>query len=116
MYCPWCGDEIVMVGRELTCRRGNMGLSIFLGSALKERFSPVASLESATSMSTGGFFCPGCGIPMIRVLGEEPIPTYTCPQCAKSIDRKIVYNLIEFHPHGYEVRGYKDAVRKAPLH
>lgn len=114
MYCPWCGDEMVMVGRELTCRRGNMGLSQFLETVLKERFPPVSRSEPVPSISASGFFCPGCGVPMIS--GAAVGTSYTCPKCGKALDPGIMHQLVELHPHGYEIRGYKNAVRTTPSH
>ena len=38
MFCPKCGDELVKVGTELTCVRGQMGLSQNMECRLTECF------------------------------------------------------------------------------
>ena len=96
MFCPKCSEELVRVGSELTCRRGQMGLSQHLERRLTECFvlKRDKPRESKFSFVVGGkWFCPGCGIAMVEHDGDV-----RCSQCELSLN-EFIYQLIEVHPH-----------------
>lgn len=97
MFCPKCGETLVDVAGELTCPRGNMGLSQKMASDLYECFVTETRLpkEREYNFQWGEtWFCPGCGIQMIE--GDKG--AVRCPQCHKNLS-EFIYNLIERHPH-----------------
>jgi hypothetical protein len=100
MYCPRCGRELVDTGRELTCLRGNMGLSQRMAARLTECFvlKTREPREVRASFEWGGtWHCPACGV---RAQEEEP-GVVRCPGCRRNLG-EFLYELIEFHPHSKE--------------
>ena len=96
MFCAKCGDELVKVGRELTCVRGQMGLSKDMERRFTECFilRSVRPRESRFSMVVGGkWFCPGCGVSTLEENG-----VIRCQQCELSLN-EFIYPLVELHPH-----------------
>lgn len=100
MFCPKCGDKLVKIGGELTCVKGQMGLSQHLERRLTECFILRADKphESKFSFLVGGkWFCPGCGVPTIEGGGAV-----RCPQCELSLN-EFIHRLVELHPHTWIV-------------
>lgn len=95
MFCPKCGDELAVVRGTLTCVRGGMPLSNEMKADLIEVFiGKTGSTQRRLSSNTSGeWYCPGCGVPMIAKNGSV-----ICPDCGGLLD-DFVYPLIEFHPH-----------------
>lgn len=96
MFCPKCNDELVRINKELTCLRGQMGLSQHLEHRLTEYFILKISEPSEFKFSFlvgGKWFCPGCGVQMIEKDGF-----IRCPQCDLSLN-KFIRPLVEQHPH-----------------
>lgn len=96
MFCPKCNDELIRVNKELTCLKGNMGLSQNLECELTECFilKNRKPKEVKLSFLVGGeWFCPGCGISM-----EEKDGFIRCPKCSLSLN-EFIYVLVEVHPH-----------------
>ena len=66
MYCPKCGDVLTRRNGELTCERGDMGLSQMIPAArLQECFvdRTRAPKDLPFSFGIGGrWWCPGCGV------------------------------------------------------
>ena len=96
MFCPGCGDKLEKVGRELTCVRGQMGLSQQMERRLTACFilKSVTPHESRLSIVVGGkWFCPGCG-----TSAREENGFIRCQQCGLSLN-EFIYPLVELHPH-----------------
>ena len=97
MYCWKCGDELVSVRGELTCVRGNMGLSPRMTRLLTDCFI-TQTREPLARPFPGGlgddYFCPGCGE---RMRGAEEW-VIRCPRCSRSLN-EFVYELIRLNPH-----------------
>ena len=96
MFCPKCSDELVKVGSEVTCVRGQMGLSQHLERRFTECFILGADRprESRFSFIVGGkWFCPGCGVPAVEADG-----VVRCPLCELSLN-EFIHALVERHPH-----------------
>lgn len=96
MFCPKCNDELIKVKEELTCLRGQMGLSNHLEQGLTECFvlKNRKPKEFKFSFLVGGkWFCPGCG-----VLTIEEDGFVRCPQCDFSLN-EFIHELVELHPH-----------------
>lgn len=97
MYCPKCGEVLKEVDRELTCTRGNMGLSQKMANDLNECFIIGSRQPSEREFNLrwgGTWFCPGCGVQMIE--GDKG--AVRCPQCHKNLC-EFIYSLVERHPH-----------------
>jgi uncharacterized Zn finger protein (UPF0148 family) len=97
MFCPKCGAVFVEKEDTLVCPAGEMPLARVLLVALKERFDGRGSPgeDSPLPTSVGGpWFCPGCGVQMV-----ESDRHLRCPDCGRGLSWKMVYWLVERHPH-----------------
>jgi len=101
MFCPKCGNPLLLKhherGRdELSCVKGEMGLSPIMQQKFEERYGhnpmPQSSNPPLNNPFHGGFqwFCPGDGEPLNAQL--------ECPRCRKHL-RDLVSPLVELHPH-----------------
>lgn len=96
MFCPKCGDTLEDVNGELTCVRGDMGLSQDMARRLSECYVTRTRLpaEPKNAARWGGtWYCPGCGIQ-----AEEDDGAVRCPHCGLSMN-EFLYPLVELHPH-----------------
>lgn len=67
MYCPKCANPLERIGNELTCRKGQMGLSKAMEAGLQAAFvdRTISPHEKPFSFRIGGtWFCPGDGLEM----------------------------------------------------
>ena len=97
MYCPRCGNLLEIVNGELTCIRGNMGLSKNMEAKLTECYVTKnrIPIEAKSTIRWGGnWYCPGCGIKAI----ENTDGQVKCPTCSLCMN-EFLYALIERHPH-----------------
>lgn len=98
MYRPKCGDVLNRRGNgELTCERGEMGLSKRLEHGLTECFVDRTRTPRAKPLPFrvgGSWSCPGCGVAMAE---KEP-GSIVCVQCGLSLG-EFVRELVELHPH-----------------
>src|SRR5262245_14180425 len=98
MYCPKCGEALTRRhDGELTCERGEMGLSRNLERGLQECFVDRIWVphDAAFSVEIGGaWWCPGCGVRA----EERNRGDLRCPSCGVSL-REFIRPLIELHPH-----------------
>lgn len=97
MFCPKCGSQLERIGRELTCRRGDMGLSPHLEEELTAAFASGIIEPAPTPFDCNvgdDWFCPADGTPML----EHPRGLVECPACGRSLNR-FVHQLVELHPH-----------------
>lgn len=96
MFCPRCGDEMILNKNELYCRKGNMYLSQRMFDKLTETFILKIHQPKNHHLLRGldsQWFCPKHGEQMINKNG------YTrCPICDLSIS-EFIYELIQFNPH-----------------
>jgi len=92
MYCTKCAAELHVLGGELTCPRGQMGLSKEMERVLVDRYGPhVASVPREFARAErDGWYCPGCGV----LLDAHMI----CPECGRSL-ADLKQALVELHPH-----------------
>ena len=96
LHCPKCGDPLTLRNGELTCIRGNMGLSATIASELLAEFGPDSLVSRAAPLkyvAGGTWFCPCCGLPMSESNGNV-----SCRTCGRSLNR-FLYHLVELHPH-----------------
>lgn len=96
MFCPKCGDTLEDVNGELTCVRGEMGLSRDMACRLSERYvtcTPAPQDSRAAFRSGRGWYCPGCG-----VRAEENEGVVRCPRCKLPMN-EFLFLLTELHPH-----------------
>jgi uncharacterized Zn finger protein (UPF0148 family) len=100
MYCPKCAAELLLQGGELTCPRGQMGLSKQVARVLTDRYGAHAPSPNrdVTAMARRGWYCPGCGV----LLDGRMV----CPECRQSL-KDLEYSLVEFHPHQRPDRGWR---------
>lgn len=97
MFCPKCGDRLERIGHELTCRRGDMGLSQDLEKRLAAAFAGDVTEPQPTPFpfEVGGtWFCPADAMHM----DEKVRGLVACPTCGRSLNR-FLRALIELHPH-----------------
>jgi hypothetical protein len=96
MFCPKCGDHLTDVDGEMTCIAGDMGLSKWLFSALTDLCGDPPQVDRSTRVRWGGgWHCPLDGSLMSSSDTELP----TCPECQRVLPSRVVYQLIELHPH-----------------
>jgi PHP family Zn ribbon phosphoesterase len=98
MFCPKCGNEMIRQGKELYCPSGDMYLSMYLESRLAKAIEstpfevvPAARLQPRTLP----YFCSRCTHELVQANDS----TQQCPECSLTIDRGIIHDLIELHPH-----------------
>ena len=102
MFCPKCGEELILQDAEVVCVRGEMALSRTVAKVLGDRFAAIAAAQSTEPPYNPQWhdglhwFCPGCGNPLNRHL--------ECPSCGKHL-RDLVPTLIELHPHQRTAEG-----------
>jgi uncharacterized Zn finger protein (UPF0148 family) len=98
MYCPKCGDALERRSNgELTCERGEMGLSNHLERRLMECFVERTRTPRSVPLPfpVGGYwYRPGCGVPMAEI--ERGL--IVCPRCGLALG-ELIRELIEIHPH-----------------
>jgi hypothetical protein len=98
MYCPRCGDALKRHSNgELTCERGDMGLSQHLERGLTECFvdrTRIPRSEPLPFRVGGSWSCPACGVAMAET---EP-GLILCSQCGLSLG-EFIHELVELHPH-----------------
>jgi len=98
MYCPKCGDALQRRSNgELTCERGDMGLSKHLERGLTECFVDRTRTPRTVPLRFhvgGSWCCPGCGVAMV----ETEAGLVTCPKCELALG-EFIRELIELHPH-----------------
>jgi uncharacterized Zn finger protein (UPF0148 family) len=95
LRCPLCGDLMEVVAGEVTCRRGDMGLSQVMRSELEEIVRSPPSRPEAASIHWGGkWHCPLDGERMVEDGGRVQ-----CPACERYLPGRVLYQLIELHPH-----------------
>lgn len=83
---------------ELTCVKGEMGLSKHLRRLLTQYCDdPPLQLSSRQSHAnwSGLYYCPLDGAPMITTATLHPM----CPMCDRILTNAILYDLLELHPH-----------------
>ena len=94
MFCPFCGDTLVLRKGEMYCPTGDMELAHVLSQSLTACYADITSPKriNFTPNYRGGAdqFCPGCGIKVDK--------EFNCPHCGKSV-KELIYQLVEFHPH-----------------
>lgn len=55
--------------------------------------------ECNSEMREITIYCPECGIPMQRNSEISVISDFSCVACKKVIDKNLLYQIIELHPH-----------------
>jgi len=83
---------------ELTCTSGNMGLSQVMRSMLTDYCvsEPLPQAARSTEVRWGGSWrCPLDGAAMSS--SDTALPM--CPECDRILASRILYQLIEIHPH-----------------
>jgi hypothetical protein len=94
VFCPWCGEGMVVKNGEVTCVSGDMGLSQKMHDRLAEVFILHARRSPPRAFRWGGrWFCPGCGGPM-----ETDSEHVRCETCGEYLD-EFIPGLVELHPH-----------------
>lgn len=85
-------------GEIFTCVKGRMPTSIDLARRLREYEekgrNAVLSVSNRSFRFGGLWFCPCCASRL-----EEQEASFFCNQCGRHLERKIIYFLVEFHPH-----------------
>lgn len=95
LRCPRCGDPMEIVGGEVTCRRGQMGLSKVVQDELEEIVqSPPRRLEPRDFRWGGRWHCPADGERMTEADG-----IVQCQSCQRCLPGQTLYALVELHPH-----------------
>ena len=97
MLCPKCADELIDIGGELHCVRGNMGLSRRLSRQLSECYEIRSRRprEKPASFKIGGrWFCPACG----TAVAEEEQGILRCSDCGRWLN-VFVHELVEISTH-----------------
>jgi hypothetical protein len=95
LRCPRCGDALEAVADEVTCRQGKMGLSQVVWSELQAIAQSAPSTPDAAEIRWGGrWHCPVDGTRMVEADGRVG-----CPVCQRHLPGRVLYALIEFHPH-----------------
>ena len=83
------------VGGEVTCRRGDMWLSQVMRTELEAIVHEPAGRQEATTHLWGGrWYCPADGEPMVKEDG-----VVQCAACGRWLPGRVLYGLIELHPH-----------------
>lgn len=91
MFCPKCGDELIIKDGELYCLRGDMYLSQNVREILEARYGEISPREpSDYKLDHTKWWCPGCGIKVNEKL--------ECSNCGKNY-YDLLYPLVEIHPH-----------------
>ena len=99
MYCPKCGMQMVLKEATWVCTSGQLEFSKDLGNRLAEAFAADSRPDpTPRQMQLGPMYCPGCGIAVDAAM--------TCRQCKKSL-RRFMWALIEHHPRGDGMGGWK---------
>jgi len=94
MFCPKCGEVMIVNDGEVTCVSGDMQLSASMRDGLTEVFVDRRRRGRHRTLNSGGqWFCPGCGAPM-KIDGEHG----QCETCGECLD-EFVHALVELHPH-----------------
>lgn len=94
VFCPRCGEGMVIKDGEVTCVPGGMGLSRNMHEGLTEVFiSRTRPRRPSKASWRGRWFCPGCGVLMKTDGGHV-----RCETCGGCLD-EFIYALIELHPH-----------------
>jgi hypothetical protein len=70
MFCPKCGEVMIVNDGEVTCVSGDMQLSASMRDGLTEVFVDRRRRGRHCTLNSGGqWFCSGCGAPM-KIDGE----------------------------------------------
>jgi hypothetical protein len=81
---------------EVTCLAGDMGLSIVMLEELSEIVAADPTLSEPSPLRWGGkWHCPADGSLM-----REQDGRVGCAECGRYLPSRVLYQLIEFHPHG----------------
>ena len=101
MYCVKCGSEMLWNGKTNYCVAGDMELSQSLDGDLRAviEVTPVNAAKIHESSPTD-WHCPRCNELMVRVNPKQL--EKQCNACGLELDRSIVYQLVELHPHKNE--------------
>lgn len=90
---------MVLIGREVTCVRGDMGLSQAMREELESLVaSPPVEPERATRRMGGSWRCPADGQEMHESDGQ-----LRCATCGRFVPFKTLYRFMEIHPHRKEL-------------
>lgn len=99
MYCPKCGQTMILRDGHMYCEEGEMYLSQYVTDELQKAFpareESVHSDKSPIPVSTNKtLYCPvdGC-----KLTGN--VSPLACPKCRGAISAPILYQLIKRHPH-----------------
>ena len=100
MFCPKCAAELLLQDGELTCPRGQMGISEHLRSILMDRYGKhrPSPKHGVVAIEPNAFYCPGCGVPLDAKM--------LCPECHLSL-KDLGFPLVELHPHKRPTGGWR---------
>lgn len=106
MFCPKCGNEMVVRPHGYVpddiheCVTGNMSLSPRLDKKLMAKIEemPFEPVEDESLVETSKpWYCPRCGK---RMLTHDPRSLEkVCVYCGLTLEKGIIYELVEIHPH-----------------
>lgn len=101
-FCPKCGIE--MKSRfdgdrlvEARCERGDMDFSRAVAAELSREFFEDSSGRDVTKplYAPSLWYCPRDGAQM----WQSDRRTYTCTTCGRDLEGRILWSLVELHPH-----------------
>jgi uncharacterized Zn finger protein (UPF0148 family) len=95
LYCPRCGTVMGLMEGQVACLRGDMALSGVMTSELQAiAESSPSRPEPANFVWGGSWYCPADGERMVEESG-----LVRCPACERYLPGRVLYALIELHPH-----------------
>jgi tRNA(Ile2) C34 agmatinyltransferase TiaS len=102
MYCPYCGNEMELSQGYWYCRSGDMAFSRkmtedLLAAIETTPFGPVTANQNSNEPLGMSVYCPRCTHQMTGS-GDNTIGQ-VCPACGLSLRGRIIYHLVELHPH-----------------
>lgn len=101
MYCPYCGQELMITAGQRYCVAGDMYLSQNLAAAIDvliRQSPPPVHHETDTTAGASRWFCPRCQQRMSSVARDTL--AQKCYACGLVLTGRIIYTLVEIHPHG----------------
>ena len=108
MFCPKCGNHLIWHNGELFCDKGGTGLSPMVTRWLHQAIVTTPHLPVVATnlkeITHDAWYCPRCASPMSSrerepdAIGAETLERI-CGHCGFIIPGRIIYQLVELHPH-----------------
>ncbi len=98
MFCPYCGDTLILMQRGWYCQRGDVELAPRTGDHLLSLVETVSTdaAQIPAEFKVSWWHCPRCQTHMR--MNQRGIEGY-CPECGLHFRPYMIHELVELHYH-----------------